>query len=156
MAQEMLDAFCRPKDEWVIECGLALSLRTAEFFQIPRVGASFFVQNLEATSNQSQFMVKWCLGILDLLRGEPIHKGYLIYENIKNMVNVVQRACGHLCVINELCMRVGVPTYLDGEMIRPKLHINASAIKRLQHNHPTGETQQDQEENQVGNEEEIY
>lgn len=34
--------------------------------------------------------------------------------------------------------------------------MNTSAIRRLQHNHPTRETQQDQEDNQAGNKEELY
>lgn len=41
-------------------------------------------------------------------------------------------------------------------MIGPKVPINDLAIKRLQHNHPTGTTQQDQKHNQAGNEEEVY
>lgn len=69
MAKVMLDVFCRPKVVWVIERGLALRLKTAEFCQIPRAWASFFVQTLEDTSNQSQFIIKWCLVLLALLRG---------------------------------------------------------------------------------------
>lgn len=53
----------------MVERGLALRLKTAEFRQILRVWASFFVQSLEATYNQSQFIVKRCLGLLSLLRG---------------------------------------------------------------------------------------
>ena len=41
-------------------------------------------------------------------------------------------------------------------MIGLKAPVNASTIRRLQHNHPTRETQQDQEDNQVGNKEELY
>ncbi|KAI5418932.1 hypothetical protein KIW84_043235 [Lathyrus oleraceus] len=66
----MLDAFYRPGAEWVIEWGLALQLRTAEFCQIPVAWALFFVQTLETASNQSQFIVKRCLGLLSLLRGK--------------------------------------------------------------------------------------
>lgn len=84
----------------MIEHGLALRLRTVEFRQIPRAWASFFVKTLEVAFNESQFIVKWSLGLLDLLRDEPINVGYLISENIKNMANSAQRACGHLCVIN--------------------------------------------------------
>lgn len=72
------------------------------------------------------------------------------------MDNIAQRACGYLCVINELCRRARVPTYLYDEMIGPKTPINASTIRNLQHNHPTREAQQDQKDNQEGNEEEFY
>ncbi|KAI5440689.1 hypothetical protein KIW84_010242 [Lathyrus oleraceus] len=109
MAQEMLDAFCRPEDEWVIERGLMLRLRTVEFLQISRAWASFFVQTLEAASNQSQFIVKRCLVLLALLRGESINAG-----------------------------RDELPTYPDDAMIGPKETINSSEIRRLQHNHPAG------------------
>ncbi|KAI5419518.1 hypothetical protein KIW84_043622 [Lathyrus oleraceus] len=53
MAQVMLDTFCRPWAKWVVERGLALRLKTAEFHQIPRAWASFFMQTLEVASNQS-------------------------------------------------------------------------------------------------------
>lgn len=71
----------------MIERGLTLRLKTTEFHQIPRAWSSFFMQTLEAASNQSQFAVKRCLGLLALLRGEPINLGLLIAENIKYMGN---------------------------------------------------------------------
>lgn len=48
------------------------------------------------------------LGLLAFLRGEPINLGLLIADNIKYMANVAQKAYGHFCVINELCMRESV------------------------------------------------
>lgn len=84
--------------------------------------------------------MKLCLWFLDLLRGEAINVGYSIFENIKNMANTAQEVCGHLCVINKLCMRTGVPTYQDDEMIVPNAPSNASTIMRLQHDHPVGAT----------------
>lgn len=84
---------------------------------------------------------------MTLVRGEPINVGYLISKNIKNMANVAQRAYGNLYIINQLCRRVGVPTYPDDEMIGPKTLINASVVRRLQHNHTAGAAQQDQEDN---------
>lgn len=156
MAQEMLNAFCMPEAECVIKHGLTLRLKTSEFFPAPRAWTSFFVQTIEAASNQSQFIVKRCLGLLALLRGESINVGCLISENIKNMANAAKGACGHFCVINELCERAGIPTYPCDEMIGPKDPINVSMVKRLQHNHLAGETQPDQEDNQVGNKEELY
>lgn len=87
MAQEMFVALRRPEAEWVIEHGLALRLRTAEFLQTPRECASFFVQTLKVASNHRQFIFKQCLGVLSLFRGKPINVGYLISENIKNMAN---------------------------------------------------------------------
>lgn len=80
--------------------------------------------------------MKQYLELLALLSGEPINVGYLIFENIKNMNNAAQRACGHLCAINELCRTSRVPTYPDDEMIGPKAPTNVSEILRLQHNHP--------------------
>lgn len=53
ITQEMLDVFCRPRAEWMNECGLVVHLRITEFCQIPRAWASFFVKTLEAVSNQS-------------------------------------------------------------------------------------------------------
>lgn len=53
MAKEILEAFCRPGVEYVIEHGIALRLKTTKFRQILRAWASFFVQSLEAMSNQS-------------------------------------------------------------------------------------------------------
>lgn len=88
----MLDLFCRPDAAWVIECGLALRLKTAEFHQIPRAWASYFVQNLEAASNQSQFIMKRCLGLLTLLRGEPLNLRRLIAKNIKYMANLHKKS----------------------------------------------------------------
>lgn len=79
--------------------------------------------------------MKWCLGLLSLLRGKPINLGLLIIENIKYMANDAQKACGNFCVINELGRRVGVPVYTDNEMIRPKASLNALAIRRLQKMH---------------------
>lgn len=64
--------------------------------------------------------MKWCLGILALLREEPINLGLLIAENIKYTANVAQKACGHFYVINELCRREGVSVYLDDENISLK------------------------------------
>lgn len=75
--------------------------------------------------------MKRCLGLLDLLRGENINVGYLISKNMKNMANIAQRVCRYLCVINELCRRTGVPTYLDDEMIGPKASIIALTIMKL-------------------------
>ncbi|KAI5398366.1 hypothetical protein KIW84_063960 [Lathyrus oleraceus] len=92
------DLFCRPYSTWVIERGLALRLKLDEFLQIPRAWASFFVQTLEATSNQSQFIVKRCLGILAFFEGEPINLG----------------------------RRAGVPVYLDDGMISMKSPLNGS------------------------------
>ncbi|KAI5429738.1 hypothetical protein KIW84_034355 [Lathyrus oleraceus] len=117
----------RPEVEWVIGCGLTLRLRTVEFRQIPRAWTSFFVQTLEDASNQSRFFSKRCLSLLALLRSEPINVG-----------------------------RARVPTYVDDEMIGPKAHINVSEIRRIQHNHPVGKGQQDQEDNQARNKEEFY
>lgn len=114
------------------------------------------MQSLEVASNQSQFIVKRCLGLLSLLMGEPIYLGNLIAENIKYMDNTAQRACGHICVINELCRRVGVPAYPDDEMINPKTPINVLAIRRLQHMHQREVAQNDQMENQVVNDEGFY
>ncbi|KAI5404413.1 hypothetical protein KIW84_051542 [Lathyrus oleraceus] len=95
----------------------------------------FFVQTLEAASNQSQFIMKRCLGLLALLRGEVINLGLLIAENIKYMANNAQKACGNFYVINELCRRVSMTVYPDGELISPKAPLNASAIRRLQNMH---------------------
>lgn len=100
--------------------------------------------------------MKRCLGLLALLRGEPIDLGRLISKNIKYMANITQQTCEHFCIINELCRRSGVPIYHDDKMIGPKAHINALAIRRLQHNHPAGETQHDQKDNPTENEEEFY
>lgn len=72
------------------------------------------------------------------------------------MSNDAQLAGGYLCDINELCMRAKVPTYIDDKMIGPKARINVSEIRRIQHNHPVGKGQQDQEDNQAGNKEESY
>lgn len=79
----ILDLFCRPDAVSVVEHGLGLRLKTFEFCQIPRARASYFVQNLVATSNHSQFIVKGCLGLLAILSGEPINLGRLIAKNIK-------------------------------------------------------------------------
>lgn len=43
LGQEMLNAFCRPGDEWVIVCSLALKLNTSLLCPIARARASFFV-----------------------------------------------------------------------------------------------------------------
>lgn len=53
MSQLILNTFCRPEVMWVIERGLTLRLKTAKFLQISRTWSSFFVQTLEAASNQS-------------------------------------------------------------------------------------------------------
>lgn len=58
ISQVMLDLFSRPEAMWVIESGLTLRLKTAEFRRIPRAWASFFVQTLKAAYNQSQLIVK--------------------------------------------------------------------------------------------------
>lgn len=78
------------------------------------------MKSLEVASNQSQFIRKRCLGLLALLRGKPIDLGRLISKNIKYVANSARRACGHFCVINELCGRVGGTIYSDDEMIGPK------------------------------------
>lgn len=67
----MLEAFCRPGEEYVVECGLTLRLKIVKFRQF-RAWTPFFVQSLEAASNQIQFIVKRCLVLLALLRGEHI------------------------------------------------------------------------------------
>lgn len=67
-----------------------IRLKTAEFYQIPRAWASFFMKSLEVASNQSKFTVKRCLGLLALLRGELIDAGHLISQNIKYMANATQ------------------------------------------------------------------
>lgn len=94
-----------------------------------------------------------CLGLLALLRGEPIDLGRLIAENIKYMDNATQRACGHFCVINELCRGVGVPVYPEVEMISPKAPLNVSAIRRLEHIHHIEASHHDPKVNQVRNHE---
>lgn len=66
------------------------------------------------------------------------------------MAKVVQKACGHFCVINELCGRAGVPIYPDDEIITPKAPLNASAIRRLQNMHQEEAAQNDQQDNQPG------
>ena len=63
--------------------------------------------------------MKRCLGLLSLLRGKTIDLGRLIAENIKYMANVVQRASGYFCVINELCRRAGVPEYPEDKTLLP-------------------------------------
>ena len=83
----------------MIHHSLTLCLKTTEFRQIPRAWTSFFVQTLEATSNQSQLIMKRCLGLLALLRGELINLGLLIAESINYMGNVAQKACGHFFVL---------------------------------------------------------
>lgn len=35
LGQKMIYAFCRPRDEWVIVCGLGLRLNTTQFLPIP-------------------------------------------------------------------------------------------------------------------------
>lgn len=155
MAQVILYLFCRLDVAWVIEHVLALHLKTAEFFQIPRVWASYFVQTLESASNQSQFNVKQCLGLLSLLRGGPINLGRLIAKNIKYMDNAAQKAYGHFCVMNELCKREGVSVYSDDEILSLKAPLSASIIRKLQNMHQGEAAQNDQQENQQGNEEEF-
>lgn len=107
-----------------------------------------FVQTLEAESNQSQLIVKRCLVYLALLRGEPINSVLLIADNIKYMANVAQKACGHFCVINELCRRAGVLVYPNDEMLNLKAPSNASTIWKLQNMHKGEAVQNDQQENQ--------
>lgn len=76
----MLDLFCRPEVS-----------TTSKNRRIPRVWALLFFQTLEAASNQSQFIVKKCLGSLALLRGGNINSGLLIANIIKYMANVAQK-----------------------------------------------------------------
>lgn len=55
MTHVMLDTFCRPGAEWVIELGLTLRLKIAKFRQILRAYASFFMQSLEVSTNHNLF-----------------------------------------------------------------------------------------------------
>lgn len=71
---------------------------------IPKAWASFIIQTLESTSNQSEFIVKKCMAMVAILNHEQIYVGILIYENIKYMDDAQQQACGHFFAINELCM----------------------------------------------------
>ncbi|KAI5395029.1 40S ribosomal protein S15-4 [Lathyrus oleraceus] len=52
--------------------------------------------------------------------------------------------------------RVGVPVYLDDEIISPKAPLNASAIRRLQHMNPAEVAHHDLEDNPAGNDEGFY
>lgn len=94
-----------------------------------------------------------CLVLLSLLRGEgkPIDLGRLISENIKYMAIAAQRDCRYFCAINELCSRAGVPV-----MTSPKVPLNASAIRSLQHMHQTEASKNHQKDNQAGNDERFY
>lgn len=100
--------------------------------------------------------MKWCLGHLALLKGEPIDLGHLIVESIKYMTNVVQRVCGYFCIINELCRRAGVPVYFKDEMISLKAPINAYVIRRLQNMCQGEVAQNDQEGDQACNDGGFY
>ncbi|KAI5442674.1 hypothetical protein KIW84_011636 [Lathyrus oleraceus] len=58
--------------------------------------------------------------------------------------------------INMSTERTGVPAYPDDEMISTKAPLNASAIRRLQNMHQGEASQNDQEDNKMGNEEGFY
>ncbi|KAI5400875.1 hypothetical protein KIW84_065645 [Lathyrus oleraceus] len=110
----------------------------------------------KATSNQSQLIVKRCLGLLALLRRERINLGLLSVDNITYMANTAQKAYGNICAINELCGRAGAYVYPEDENISPKAPLSASFIRRLQNMHQGEAAQNDQQETQVGNDEGFY
>lgn len=90
------------------------------------------MQTLEAASNESEFIVKWCLGLFTLLNDEPNDVGHLICRNSRCMADAPQRACGHFCTINELHKLSGVSTHLDNEILVLKSLITSSTMSKFQ------------------------
>lgn len=66
------------------------------------------------------------MALMAILNQGPIDVGLLIAKNIKYMDGEPQRACGHFCVINELCRLTGVPIRVDDVMVSHMLSINKS------------------------------
>lgn len=57
--------------------------------------ASFIVQTLESSSNQSDFIIKRCKAHMEILNQEPINVRMLMADNVKFMVDSPQQACGN-------------------------------------------------------------
>lgn len=81
----MKDEFCQPGDEWVIVRGKPLRFCTGKIRPIPKAWTYFIVHTLESTSNQSEFIVKRCMALMEIMNHEPIDVRLLITKNIKYM-----------------------------------------------------------------------
>lgn len=69
--------------------------------------------------------------IMAILNQYLIDAELLITSNIKLIVDAPQRACGHFCIINELCRLEGVTSHPDDVMISPMVQINKNTIHML-------------------------
>lgn len=100
MCETISKEFCQPKVEWMSVKGRPLRLPTTQMRPTPKAWALFIVQTLDFASNQSEFIVKRCQTLVEILNHNPIDVGLLIAKNIKYMAEAPQRACEDFCIIN--------------------------------------------------------
>lgn len=119
----MKNEFCQPGSQWVIVRDKPLRIRTRKIRSIPKALAYFIVQILRYASNQSEFIVKRCMALIEILNHEPIDVGLLIAKNIKYMANRPQQ--------DDLCRLVGVSRHPNDDMVTSMLKINQSVMRRI-------------------------
>lgn len=91
--------------------------------------------------------MKWCHAPMEIINHETIKVGLLIVNNIKFIVGASQRAYGKFCIINVLCMLVGVRSHPDDVMVSPMMSINKSVMRRIL-TQPTNEGDQEQQQDE--------
>jgi hypothetical protein len=60
-------------------------------------------------SKETKIIMPRCLGVYNIIRGEPIQVGELIARSIKRMISSVDVYIGNPFLITALCSRLGVP-----------------------------------------------
>ncbi|KAL5061062.1 hypothetical protein RYX36_032669 [Vicia faba] len=96
---------------------------------IRKAWASFLVQTLEAISNQSEFTVKRCHALMEILHDKLINVGLLIVTNIRYMADSPHISRVHFCVINKLYRLAAVHVHPDDVMV--VLPITTSSIRQV-------------------------
>jgi hypothetical protein len=83
---QIREALAMPGKDWrYSRQGARQRLQATEMLPLAKLWAKWWTHNFEACSNQTEIITSRCLGIYNILMGEPIQVGSVIAQSIKRM-----------------------------------------------------------------------
>ncbi|KAK2402451.1 hypothetical protein QL285_051969 [Trifolium repens] len=123
---QIREALAMPGKDWrYSRQGARQRLQATEMLPLAKLWAKWWTHNFEACSNQTEIITSRCLGIYNILMGEPIQVGSVIAQSIKRMITSSDATIGHPFVISHLCSLAGVLEEDDAEIIGPEIPLGA-------------------------------
>jgi hypothetical protein len=109
-----------PRSEWIklAQNGMPIRFKTARLFDIPRICAEFWLNNVEPSGNNSEISIDVALAIQAILLGDDINLGYFLSKDLDDLIqkDVGSYMLTHCNLITTLCEERLVPSREGDQM----------------------------------------